>query len=123
MKTVITLLGFIAFTAFAVKDKGEALYGTWQGAYGMNDEIKNAWVIFNNGNNMEFYDGDLKSENRLAGTYSLLGDTAIVFTYRKPNSKQVVKMQGNINRSKSFVDGSWESNDDQYGSFFLQKQR
>jgi hypothetical protein len=123
MKTVITLLGFIAFTAFAVKDKGEALYGTWQGAYGMDDEIKNAWVVFSNGNNMEFYDGDLKAENKLTGTYTLLGDTAIVFTYKKPGNKQEVKMQGNLNRSKSFVDGSWESNDDQYGSFFLQKQR
>ena len=123
MKTVITLLGFIAFTAFAVKDKGEALYGTWQGAYGMNDEIKNAWVVFGGSNHMEFYDGDLKPQNKLTGTYTLLGDTAIVFTYKKPGSKQQVKMEGNLNRSKSFVDGSWESNDHQYGSFFLQKQR
>jgi hypothetical protein len=123
MKTVITLLGFIAFTAFAVKDKGEALYGTWQGAYGMNDEIKNAWVVFGSSNHMEFYDGDLRPQNKLTGSYTLLGDTAIIFTYNKPGSTQQVKMEGNLNRSKSFVDGSWESDDHQYGSFFLQKQR
>jgi hypothetical protein len=122
MKTVIVLLDFIAFTAFAVKDKGEALYGTWQGAYGMNDEIKNAWVVFGGGNKMEFYDGDFKPENKLSGTYALRGDTAIVFTYKK-FGKQQVTMEGNLNRSMNFVDGSWESNDHQYGSFFLQKHR
>jgi hypothetical protein len=122
MKTVIVLLCFIAFTAFAVKDKGEAMYGTWQGAYGMNDEIKNAWVVFGSSNHMEFYDGALKAENKLSGTYTLMGDTAIVFTYKKAG-KQQVKMEGNLNRSKSFVDGSWESNDHQSGSFFLQKQK
>src|SRR5215217_5977403 len=102
MKTVITMLGFIAFTAFTVKDKGKVLHGIWQGAYGMNDEIKNAWVVFDGANNMEFYDGDLNSQNKMTGTYSLLGDTAIVFTYKKPG-KQEVKMEGNLNRSKSFV--------------------
>lgn len=121
MKTVIALLGLFVFTAFAVKDKGEALYGTWQGAYGMNDQVKNAWVVFGSGSRIEFYDGDLKAENRLSGTYALRGDTAIVFAYKK-FGKQVT-MEGNLNRSKNFVDGSWESNDHQYGSFFLQKHR
>ena len=88
----------------------------------MNDEVKNAWVVLGSGNNMEFYDGDLKPENKLSGTYKLLGDTAIVFTYKKFGEQQVI-MEGNLNRSKNFVDGSWESNDHLYGSFFLQKQR
>jgi hypothetical protein len=122
MKTVIALLGLTVFTAFAVKDKGEALYGTWQGAYGMNDEVKNAWVVLGANNSMEFYDGDLKPENKLSGTYKLLGDTAIVFTYKKFGKQQVI-MEGNLNRSKNFVDGSWESNDHLYGSLFIQKQR
>ena len=123
MKTIITLLGFIAFTAFTVKDKNGALYGVWQGAYGMNNEVKNAWVVFGSGNSLEFYDGDLKPQNKMTGTYALLGDTAIVFSYNKPGAQQLVTMEGNINRTKNFVDGSWESNDNQYGSFFLQKQR
>ena len=70
---------------------------------------------------LEFYEGEMKTENKVTGSYSLLGDTAISFTCKKNNGKQLIKMLGNINKTKNFVDGSWESNDNHSGSFYLQK--
>ena len=119
MKTALTLIGFICFS-FSFKEKG-AVNGIWQGAYGLDDQIKNTWVVFGPSNSLEFYEGEMKTENKVTGSYSLLGDTAISFTCKKNNGKQLIKMLGNINKTKNFVDGSWESNDNHSGSFYLQK--
>lgn len=119
MKTALILVGFVCLS-FSVMDKG-AVNGIWQGAYGMDDRIETTWVVFGPSNTLEFYEKEMKTENKMTGSYSLLGDTAIFFTCKKVNGKQVIKMQGNINRTKNFVDGSWESTDHNSGSFFLQK--
>ena len=119
MKTALILVGFVCLS-FSVIDKG-AVNGIWQGAYGMDDRIETTWVVFGPSNTLEFYEKEMKTENKMTGSYSLLGDTAIFFTCKKVNGKQVIKMQGNINRTKNFVDGSWESTDHNSGSFFLQK--
>lgn len=121
MKTALVIIGFICF-GFSVKKNGEAVYGIWQGAYGVNDRIEDAWVVFGPSNMVEFYEGNLRSGKKITGTYNLLGDTAIVFTCTKSNG-MLMKMEGNLNRTKNFVDGSWQSSDDDYGSFFLQKQK
>ena len=119
MKAALILLGFIGF-GFSVKDKG-AVNGIWQGAYGINDKIETTWVVFGPANSLEFYEGKMKPENKMTGRYTLLGDTAISITCTKGNGKQEIKMTGNLNRTKNFVDGFWESNDHYSGSFFLQK--
>ncbi len=68
----------------------------------MNDLIEDAWVVFGPSNTVEFYEGNLKSGKKVTGTYNLLGDSAIVFTCKKSNGVQM-KLEGNLNRSKSFV--------------------
>jgi len=112
-----TLLGFSA------KEKNDAVFGIWKGAYGMGNNVKQTWVYLGPHNSMNFYDGSMKPENRMTGTYTLLGDSAIVFVCQKSITHKQIRMRGNLNRTKSFVDGVWESNDDRYGSFYLQKQK
>ncbi len=122
MKTALILASFICIS-FSVKDRSEAVYGVWQGAYGLDKHIENVWVVLGPSQTMEFYEKEMKMENKLTGSYSLLGDTAILIRYKKVNGKEQVKMMGNLNRTMNFVDGSWESNNNHYGSFYLQKHR
>jgi len=90
MKTALTLIGFICFS-FSFKEKG-AVNGTWQGAYGLDDQIKNTWVVFGPSNSLEFYEGEMKTENKVTGSYSLLGDTAISFTCKKNNGFEIQRI-------------------------------
>ena len=122
MKTALLLVSLISLS-FSVKDRGEAVYGIWQGAYGLDKQIENVWVVLGPSQTMEFYEKELKTENKLVGSYSLLGDTAILIRYKKGNGKEQVKMVGNLNRTMNFVDGSWESTNNHYGSFYLQKHK
>ena len=122
MKTALILVGFICF-GFSAKDKGEAVHGVWQGAYGFDRQIETVWVVLGPSQTMEFYEKEMRAENKMIGTYSLLGDTAISIRYRKVYGKEQVKMIGNLNRSMNFVDGSWESTNNHYGNFYLQKHR
>ena len=112
-----TLLGF------SLKENNNEVFGIWKGAYGMGNNIEQTWVYLGPHNSMKFYGGYMKPENSMTGTYTLQGDTAIVFICKKKNSNQQLKMKGNLNRTKNFVDGVWESNDDHHGSFYLQKQK
>jgi len=114
MKTGLILFGFMCFS-FSAKDKGEAVYGVWQGAYGFDRQIENVWVVLGPSQTMEFYEKEMKTENKMIGTYSLLGDTAISIRYKKLNGKEQVKMIGNLNRTMNFVDGSWESTNNHFG--------
>ena len=122
MKTVLLIASFFCIS-FSIKDRGEAVYGLWQGAYSLDKNIENVWVVFGPSQTMEFYEKEMKTENKLTGTYSLLGDTAILIRYKKVNGKEQVKMIGNINRTMNFVNGSWESTNNHSGSFYLQKHR
>ena len=121
MKTFILIIS-TTLLSFTVNDKKAAVYGIWKGAYGMGELVEKTWVYLEPNNSLKFYEGEIKPENKLTGSYTLLGDTAILFTCTKKDGKQI-KMQGNLNRTKNFVDGVWESGDDHYGSFYLQKQK
>ena len=122
MRTFLLMICTFCFLSFSISDKKAGVYGIWKGAYGMGSQVKQTWVYLEPNHFVKFYDSVVKSENKMTGKYSLLGDTAIVFTCTNKNGMQI-KMRGNLNRTKSFVDGVWESNDDRYGSFYLQKQK
>ena len=122
MRAILLIIG-TTLLSFSVKEKNDAVLGVWKGAYGMGNNVKQTWVYFGSNNTMNFYDGSRRPENKMTGTYSLMGDTAIVFTCQRNLTHKQIKMRGNLNRTKSFVDGVWESNDDRYGSFYLQKQK
>lgn len=122
MKTAFILASLICIS-FSVKNKGEAVYGIWQGAYGFDKHIENVWVVLGPSQTMEFYEKEMKTENKLRGSYLLIGDTAIMIRYKKLNGIEQVKMIGNLNKTMNFVDGSWESSNKNYGNFYLQKHR
>jgi hypothetical protein len=119
----ILLIICTTLLSFSAKEKDDAVFGVWKGAYGMGTNVEQTWVYLGAHNSMKFYGGYLKPQNSMTGTYSLQGDTAIIFVCKNKKTKQQIKMKGNFNRTKSFVDGVWESNDDHYGSFYLQKQK
>jgi hypothetical protein len=119
----ILLIICTTLLSFSAKEKDDAVFGVWKGAYGMGTNVEQTWVYLGAHNSMKFYGGYLKPENSMTGTYTLQGDTAIIFVCKNKKTKQQIKMKGNFNRTKSFVDGVWESNDDHYGSFYLQKQK
>jgi hypothetical protein len=121
MKTFLLIIS-TTLLSFSVNDRKAAIYGIWKGAYGMGNQVKKTWVYLEPNSAMKFYEGEIKPQNKLSGSYTLLGDTAILFTCKNKEGKEI-KMEGRLNRTKNFVDGVWESNDDHYGSFYLQKQR
>ena len=60
---------------------------------------------------------------KVKGTYKLVGDSAIVISYTLENKKSSeVILHGNLNRTSSFIDGSWDGEGREGGCFYLQKQ-
>jgi hypothetical protein len=126
MKTI--LIGLLAGTAmlgFRNENKPaegeELIQGIWQGAYGTHSNIEKLVVTLKPDNTMEFYEGE-QTVHKTTGTYVLMGDTAIVISYKDQKRVNQVYMYGNINKNKNFVDGIWESEGNPKGSFYLQKQ-
>jgi len=126
MKTI--LIGLLAGTAmfgFKAENKQkigeESIQGIWQGAYGTTRNIEKLVVTLKSDNTMEFYEG-AQPKSKITGTYVLMGDTAIVISYKDQEKINQVYMYGTINKNKNFVDGVWESEGNPNGSFFLQIQ-
>ena len=101
----------------------ETVCGIWKGYYGTENQINSIVIKINPQNKAEIFcnlnDGCLKTN----GTYKLIGDSAIVIscTLNEQTSSQVI-LQGNLNRTSSFIDGQWGSEGKENGCFYLQKQ-
>ena len=101
----------------------ETVCGIWKGYYGTESKINSIVVKINPQNKAEIFcnlnDGCLKT----TGTYKLIGDSAIVIscTLNEQGPSQVI-LQGNLNRTSSFIDGQWDSDGKESGCFYLQKQ-
>ncbi len=125
MKSLLSILvSFLLFgfnTTHEEKFFDNSIRGTWKGGFGSNNQIIKATVRFKLNNAIEFYEGELKEKNKALGSYELRGDTALLLTYIKPTGSVFVLMEGNLNRTKNFVDGVWKCSDAK-GSFYLQKQ-
>jgi hypothetical protein len=126
MKTI--LIGLLAGTTmfgFSTEDKPrggtENIQGIWLGAYGTTKKIEKLVVTLKPDNSMEFYEGE-QPKNKITGTYVVMGDTAIVISYKDQEKVNQVYMYGTINKNKNFVDGIWETEGDPKGSFYLNKQ-
>lgn len=126
MKTII--IGLMAGTVmFGFRESKPTekleseICGTWQGAYGTLKKVEKLVVTLKPDNTIEFYEGE-QPKNKVTGTYSLQGDTAIVITYKGQEMVSQVNMYGTVNKTKNFVDGTWESEGNPKGSFYLQKQ-
>ena len=99
----------------------ETVCGIWKGYYGTEHEINSITVKIDPLNKAEiFYN---LNGHRIAATYKLIGDSAIVISAKlsEQTSSQVV-LQGNLNRTSSFIDGQWDGEGKKSGCFYLQKQ-
>lgn len=121
MKAIFYFLVGMSLVSFSNKTNDNEIDGIWMGAYGAGEEMHSMVVKFNNSNNIEWYKGEVKDENRMSGTYQLLGDS-VVLTYTTPEGKACT-LHGFVNRRKNYVDGNWETTDRSKGSFYMKKQR
>lgn len=117
----ITLLTTTFLLSFTLK-KDPEVYGMWKGGFGNSTSITEAIVDLKQSNKAYIYEDTGKELIKYAGTYEIKGDTAFILRYHEPLSDKNVMLYGNLNRSKNFVDGVWQSASQVKGSFYLQKQ-
>jgi hypothetical protein len=75
------------------------------------------------GHTVEYSEMTAKGSKLLKGTFRVLGDTALVVYIDKKGIGKRMVMHGNLNPTKSFVDGVWQEGQQEEGSFYLQKIR
>ena len=121
MRTRIIIATFISLflLSFTVKEDSE-IFGTWIGGFGTESDITETFVELKQQNKAVVYEGAKVEINMCLGEYEVKGDTALILTYIQPVTNKKVILEGNINRSKNFVDGVWQSSEVK-GSFYLQK--
>ena len=98
----------------------ETVCGVWKGYYGTENEINSIIIKINPQNRAEIISNT--SGKKTSATYKLIGDSAIVISCTLADQTSHVILQGNLNRSSSFIDGQWDSEGRQGGCFYLQKQ-
>ena len=101
----------------------ETVCGIWKGYYGTQNEIKSIIVKINPQNKAEIFCNLNDACLKTTGTYKLIGDSAIVISCKLTSDKSSeVILQGNLNRTSSFIDGQWDGEGKEGGCFYLQKQ-
>ena len=124
MKLFVIILATLFSSFVKTADPStETVCGLWKGYYGTQNEINSIIIKINPQNKAEIFcnlnNGCLKT----TGTYKLIGDSAIVISCKLTNDKSSeVILQGNLNRTSSFIDGQWDGEGKQGGCFYLQKQ-
>jgi hypothetical protein len=100
----------------------ESVQGVWKGFYGTEFEIKEITIRINLENKAEIFDGGIDASKKINGTYLLLGDSAIIISSLTPNSRSTeIILNGNLNRTASFISGDWDGSHNEKGCFYLQK--
>ena len=101
----------------------ETVCGIWKGYYGTESKINSIVVKINPQNKAEIFCNLNDACLKTTGTYKLIGDSAIVISCKLTNDKSSeVILQGNLNRTSSFIDGQWDGEGKEGGCFYLQKQ-
>jgi hypothetical protein len=97
--------------------------GIWKGYYGTEKEINPIIIKIDLQNKAEVFYDFYDDNQRSAGSYKLLGDSAIIIYSRlsDQNGTKVI-LNGNLNRTSSFIDGQWDGEGKEGGCFYLQKQ-
>lgn len=123
MKILVVFIATLVSSWKTPDPTTETVCGIWKGYYGTEKEINSIVIKINPLSKAEifFRPGDVASKAN--ATYRLVGDTAIVISYKLPGqeSSEVI-LHGNLNRTSSFIDGKWDGNGKQGGCFYLQKQ-
>ena len=98
----------------------ETVCGVWKGYYGTEREINSITIRINPQNQAEIISNI--SGKKTSATYKLIGDSAIVISSTPAEQSSHIILQGNLNRSSSFIDGQWDREGKESGCFYLQKQ-
>lgn len=101
----------------------ENVCGVWKGYFGTETEINSITIRINPQNKAEIFCNYTAACLKTSGTYKLIGDSAIIISciLAEKKSSEVI-LYGNLNRTTSFIDGQWDSDDNEGGCFYLQKQ-
>lgn len=101
----------------------ETVCGIWKGYYGTENQINAIAIKIYPQNKAEIFCNFSEACSKASGTYKLLGDSAIVISYKLPDEESsTVILRGNLNRTTSFIDGNWDGEGKEGGCFYLQKQ-
>ena len=123
MKKITTLaivIGSLGLLSF--RPAQQDVRGIWKGAYGTETTITETVVFFKKGKNVDIYCGKGSATEKFKGTYSLNGNNEITISYKVPGKAGKLTMTGRLNPSKNFVDGDWQVEDGENGSFYFHKQ-
>lgn len=124
MKIVVVIFATLICSFTKVSDPStETVCGTWKGYYGTETKINSITIKINPLYKAEitckYNDVFLKAN----ATYRLIGNSSIVISYNLPGQRSSeVILHGNLNRTSSFIDGSWDGEGNECGCFYLQKQ-
>lgn len=124
MKIIIIILAILVSSFTKTTDPAkETVCGIWKGYYGTEREINSIIIKINPLNKAELIYNYNNALLKTMATYKLIGDSAIVISCMLPEQKNsTIILQGNLNRTSSFIDGQWDNNGKQGGCFYLQKQ-
>ena len=123
MKLFVIILATL-FSSWKTADPTtESVCGIWKGYYGTETEINSIVIKINPLSKAEIFFRPNDAVSKTNATYRLLGDSAIVISYKLPGqqSSEVI-LHGNLNRTSSFIDGKWDGEGKKGGCFYLQKQ-
>ncbi|HYK55706.1 MAG TPA: hypothetical protein VEV15_04450, partial [Flavisolibacter sp.] len=92
MKIILNVAAGIALLGFTSRQT-EAIDGLWTGIYRTDNVREKVWVKFEPRNQVELYNGEAMTGDKLSGTYQLQGDSVLKVTYQTGDGKQYT-MQG-----------------------------
>lgn len=121
MKWFFYLLVMTFLAGFTNKQETNEIDGIWMGYYRSGMEKEKVIVKFCSKDKIEFYTGGADDQTRCDGSYKITGDS-LSFTYTTPAGDEII-MQGQMNRRKNFVDGTWKNKLKESGNFYLEKQK
>ena len=104
-------------------ESSTGVLGTWKGSLGNETKMVETLIQLKKGNVVAYSETTAAGNHTLTGTFRLLGDTALVVYIHKKGPQKRMTLHGNLNPSKSFVDGEWQEGQQERGSFYLQKIR
>ena len=123
MKILVIILATLVLSWKAPDPSTETVCGVWKGYYGTEKEINSIIIKINPLYRAEITCKYNNASWKASATYKLIGDSAIVISYKLPGqqSSEII-LHGNLNRTSSFIDGSWDGEGNEGGCFYLQKQ-
>jgi hypothetical protein len=121
MKQILFIMSTWLLLGFGDGRQTATIEGLWTGVYKTEDGKETVIVKFEAGNQIELYCGVVEADNRNTGTYTVKGDSVLIFRYVDAEGKEFI-MEGNINKRKTYVDGYLKSGNHK-GVFFLRKEK